>query len=253
MFTGFTVIDNRTGHEPDYEKIALTEDWAKHLIYCDVEGFALTENGSIVLLDECGNYVYVPENRFRVVFDNNCSEKSFTNDSFDQISFDQLVVPKKELKHVDLYVHGSCPKNPGDGAWCAVLKAGAHEKIVTGIVENTTSYQSELFAIEGGLQALIQPASVTVYTRMQPIVQHFSGINTKEDVLKALEFCKRSIRLNNSRQYANVTKQYLIHDIDFVWIGKNKYDPSLQKSIDTSKRLANEFVSNKTKETQLIA
>lgn len=204
-------------------------------------------------MDECGNYAYAPKDRFKIVFDNEQPEKSFTNDSFDQISFDQLVVPKKELKHVDLYVHGSCPKNPGDGAWCALLKSGTYEKILTGILENTTSYQSELFAIEGGLQALIQPASVTVYTRMQPIVQHFSRLNTKEDVLKALEFCKKSLKFNNTRQYANVTKQYLIHDIDFVWIGKNKYDPSLQKSIDTSKRLANEFVTNKDRETSKIA
>lgn len=29
MFNGFTVIDKKTGHEPDCEKIALTEEWAK--------------------------------------------------------------------------------------------------------------------------------------------------------------------------------------------------------------------------------
>lgn len=70
MFNGFTVIDNRTGHEPDCEKIALEEDWAKHLIYCDIDCFALTENGELILMDECGNCAYAPEGRFSVLFTN---------------------------------------------------------------------------------------------------------------------------------------------------------------------------------------
>lgn len=35
----FDVIDLQTGKYPDLEKIALHEKWAKHLIYCDMEGF----------------------------------------------------------------------------------------------------------------------------------------------------------------------------------------------------------------------
>lgn len=62
----FIVIDNNTGKEADTYEIALKEDWAKHLIYCDMEGFALLENGELVLLDECGDYAYCPEGRFTV-------------------------------------------------------------------------------------------------------------------------------------------------------------------------------------------
>ena len=60
----FCVIDNSTNEIVDPGKIALEEDWAKELCYCDIEGFALTENGSLLLVDECGKWVYCPPGRF---------------------------------------------------------------------------------------------------------------------------------------------------------------------------------------------
>lgn len=63
----FRVIDTKTGEEPNLEQIALTEQWAKDLTYCDMEGFALLEDDTLLLLDQCGNYVYCPLNRFQVL------------------------------------------------------------------------------------------------------------------------------------------------------------------------------------------
>lgn len=65
----FTVVDNQTGTCPDLEKIALTEEWAKHLIYCDIDTFAITEDGNLILLDDCGNCAYCPCDRFTVIFE----------------------------------------------------------------------------------------------------------------------------------------------------------------------------------------
>ena len=65
----FTVIDNKTGEYPDLCKIALEEEWAKGLIYCDMEGFALLEDGTLILLDECGRHEYCPSDRFTVIFE----------------------------------------------------------------------------------------------------------------------------------------------------------------------------------------
>ena len=65
IIKGFTVIDTKTGKYPDVEKIALKEDWAKGLIYCDIEGFAILEDGDLILADECGNYVDCPLGRFK--------------------------------------------------------------------------------------------------------------------------------------------------------------------------------------------
>lgn len=65
----FRVIDNKTGKEADAWNIALHEKWAQSLVYCDMEGFAITEDGTLVLMDECGHSVYCDAERFKVVFE----------------------------------------------------------------------------------------------------------------------------------------------------------------------------------------
>jgi hypothetical protein len=65
----FKVVDPRTGEYPDLRRIALTEDWARGLMYCDMEGFALEEDGTLLLLDECGAYREAPADRFVVEFE----------------------------------------------------------------------------------------------------------------------------------------------------------------------------------------
>lgn len=65
----FKVIDNKTVNQADPYEIANEEEWADSLFYCDIEGFAILENGSLILLDECGNYEYCPDGRFTVIFE----------------------------------------------------------------------------------------------------------------------------------------------------------------------------------------
>ena len=65
----FHVIDKTTGKKPDLRQIVLDEEWASDLIYCDMEGFALLEDGNLILLDECGNWTYCPYDRFEVIED----------------------------------------------------------------------------------------------------------------------------------------------------------------------------------------
>ena len=62
----FVVIDNKTGKEADTYNIALHEDWAKHLCYCDMEGWAITDDGTLLLVDECGRVAYADRERFKV-------------------------------------------------------------------------------------------------------------------------------------------------------------------------------------------
>ena len=65
----FTVIDTKTGKEADEYEIALHEDWAKHLCYCDMEGWAIENDGTLLLVDECGRFAYADRERFKVVWD----------------------------------------------------------------------------------------------------------------------------------------------------------------------------------------
>ena len=66
----FHVIDKTTGKEADPYEIALNEDWAKSLCYCDMEGFAILEDGTLILADECDRFEFIQENdRFEIVWD----------------------------------------------------------------------------------------------------------------------------------------------------------------------------------------
>lgn len=60
------IRDKHTGEYPNLWSIARRCKWAKHLIYCDMDGFALDEEGRLLLMDECGNTAYCPPNRFEV-------------------------------------------------------------------------------------------------------------------------------------------------------------------------------------------
>jgi uncharacterized membrane protein YgcG len=64
----FTVIDTKTGKEADEYNIALHEDWAKGLCYCDMEGWAIENDGTLLLVDECGRFAYADRERFKVVW-----------------------------------------------------------------------------------------------------------------------------------------------------------------------------------------
>ena len=64
----FHVIDNNTGKEVDEETLRELTD--KHnLDYIDLEGFAITEDGRIILCDECGKFGYMDSDRFKIVID----------------------------------------------------------------------------------------------------------------------------------------------------------------------------------------
>lgn len=62
----FDVVDTKTGKYPDWERIARKESWAKGLVYCDIDGIAIREDGSLILLDECGNCASCPPDRFEI-------------------------------------------------------------------------------------------------------------------------------------------------------------------------------------------
>ena len=77
----FRVIDKKTGKEADPYEITRHEEWAYSLVYCNIEGFAITQDGSLVLMDECGNFVYCDADRFKVVFEDDRPHVNVDDDS----------------------------------------------------------------------------------------------------------------------------------------------------------------------------
>lgn len=66
------------------------------------------------------------------------------------------------MDKVILYTDGACSGNPGPGGYCAILKYGKHEKIISGANKDTTNNQMELSAVIFGLKALTRSCKVTV-------------------------------------------------------------------------------------------
>lgn len=78
------------------------------------------------------------------------------------------------MKQVHLYSDGSSLGNPGFGGYCAILKFGKAEKIVSGGQVLATNNQMELKAVIEGLRAIKEPCSVTVTSDSSYVVK---GIN----------------------------------------------------------------------------
>lgn len=66
LFRVVWAVSGKAVTADDLEQIALTQKWAKGLIYCDMEGFAVGPDGILLLLDECGQHRYPPEGLFHI-------------------------------------------------------------------------------------------------------------------------------------------------------------------------------------------
>jgi ribonuclease HI len=65
---------------------------------------------------------------------------------------------------VEIWTDGGCKPNPGPGGWAAILRAGGHEKELTGFDPATTNNRMELTAAAAALEALNKPCRVVVHT-----------------------------------------------------------------------------------------
>lgn len=67
----FYVIDKRTGKEPIFDgNHIFRESWCKgRLIERDIDGWYISEDGQLALVDDCCNMAYPPPDRFEIVYD----------------------------------------------------------------------------------------------------------------------------------------------------------------------------------------
>jgi ribonuclease HI len=66
--------------------------------------------------------------------------------------------------NVEIFTDGACSGNPGPGGWAALLRAGRHEKVISGGETSTTNNRMELMAAIRALEALKVPSAVTLHT-----------------------------------------------------------------------------------------
>lgn len=65
----FKVLDTKTGEEPNADTVErIARD--NGLMPVFLEGFAITEEGQLMLYDKCGNFAYVEEGVFKAEVSN---------------------------------------------------------------------------------------------------------------------------------------------------------------------------------------
>ena len=65
---------------------------------------------------------------------------------------------------IDIFTDGACSGNPGPGGWGAILRAGAHEKELSGGEKLTTNNRMEMTAAIEALKSLKKSSAVTIHT-----------------------------------------------------------------------------------------
>ena len=65
---------------------------------------------------------------------------------------------------VDIFTDGACSGNPGPGGWAAILRAGKHERELSGGETATTNNRMELTAVIRALEALKKPSTAVIHT-----------------------------------------------------------------------------------------
>ena len=68
------------------------------------------------------------------------------------------------LTEVEIFTDGACKGNPGPGGWGAIVRAGTHEKELSGGEPLTTNNRMELLAAIRALEALKRPCHVVLST-----------------------------------------------------------------------------------------
>lgn len=68
------------------------------------------------------------------------------------------------MKQVEIFTDGACKGNPGPGGWGVLLRMGTHEKEMSGGEPDTTNNRMEMMGAIKGLNALIEPCTVELYS-----------------------------------------------------------------------------------------
>lgn len=129
------------------------------------------------------------------------------------------------MDQVTIYTDGACSGNPGPGGWAAILRAGAHEKAISGGEAATTNNRMELLGVINALELLKRPCRVTVFTDSQYIER---AVN--ENWLrswKARGWKRKGGELKNIELWQRLDGLLAKHDVTFRWVkghAENEYN-----------------------------
>ena len=125
---------------------------------------------------------------------------------------------------VEIYTDGACSGNPGPGGWGAILRAGKHEKELSGGEENTTNNRMELTAAIKALEALNRRSTIDLYTDSSYVQQ---GITQWIHGWKAKNWPERIKNKDLWQELDELTKK---HVVTFHWLKGHAGHPDNERA-----------------------
>ncbi len=121
-----------------------------------------------------------------------------------------------QLSTVHIFTDGACSGNPGPGGWGALIRAGGHEKELSGGDAHTTNNRMELTAAIRALQALTRPCKVVLHTDSQYVVK---GITEWLPGWKRKGWKNSQNKpVENKELWEELDAATKPHKIDWVWV-----------------------------------
>ena len=132
------------------------------------------------------------------------------------------------MKQVDIFTDGACKGNPGPGGWGAILRMGRHEKELSGGEPDTTNNRMELRAVIEGLNALIEPCKVDLYTDSKYVVD---GITKWVHGWKKRGWINASKKpVRNDDLWHDLIEAELRHEVTWHWVKGHNGHPENERA-----------------------
>lgn len=127
-------------------------------------------------------------------------------------------------QHVEIYTDGACKGNPGAGGYCAILKCGTKEKIMSKGFFKTTNNRMELLAAITALEALKGNPKVTLHSDskylIDALVKGWARNWQKNNWIKSDK--KKALNTDLWERMLSLDSKY---DIEYVWVkGHNGHE-----------------------------
>lgn len=122
------------------------------------------------------------------------------------------------MKKISLFCDGSSLGNPGFGGYCAILRYGSNERVISGGQCDATNNQMELLAVIKGLEALKEPCEVEIISDSSYVVR---GINEWLEGWVKKDFAK----VKNPDLWEDYLRVSQAHKIKAIWVrGHNGHE-----------------------------
>ncbi len=141
------------------------------------------------------------------------------------------------MKRVYIYTDGACSGNPGPGGWCAILRYGRTEKVISGGEAQTTNNRMELTAVIAALSALNEPCEAVVTTDSKYVSDAVSKNWVYEWQARGWKKADKKPALNVDL-WERLLPLLETHSVTFLWIKGHDGHPENERcdSIAVSER-----------------